>query len=101
MIETKEEAINRVDRAANRKFKAEAALAIEALAKQLPKFTADQVWQALKNSEVPFPKEPRILGAMMLKASRSGIIKATNKHIMSTKASNHQRPVRVWKSLIK
>jgi hypothetical protein len=44
------------------------------------------------------PHEPRALGAMMVQASRDGIISATDRTRNSLRPVCHSNPKRVWKS---
>ncbi len=44
--------------------------------------------------------EPRALGAVMRSLARAGVIKRTDSFVQSNLRRNHNRPVRVWRSLV-
>jgi len=99
MKEKKNEAIDRVEEAADESWKNVALRAVKWRAKKGVNFTTDHVWAALEDAGVSPPKEPRAMGAIMRKAVREGLIVSTPKTEISTKESNHKRPVRVWSPL--
>lgn len=74
----------------------EALEAIRHLAKHKHKFAADEIWQYVEK-----PKEPRAVGPLMLKACRLGWIVPTLQYQKSRIPSQHQQPIRVWRSLIR
>lgn len=95
-MESKEDAIDRVEEAADEVWKYTALRAVKWRCKKGVNFTTDQIWADLESVAVVPPKEPRAMGAIMRKAVREGFIVATEKTVQSTKQSNHKRPVRVW-----
>lgn len=101
MMESKDEAIDRVEDAANEKWKSTALRAVRWRAKKGVNFTSDHIWADLVGVDLEPPKEPRAMGAIMRKAVSEGLIVATDKTIPSTKPSNHKRPVRVWSPITK
>ena len=96
----RDEAIQRVEEAADEDFKSAAIEVIEFVARTTPRFTTDRVWYFITKRGITPPREPRVLGALMRKAAGRGWIEATNEHRLSTKSSNHRRPIRVWRSVI-
>jgi hypothetical protein len=79
---------------------AEAVEAVRGLAVARPRFTTDDVWQALQAlGGVTFP-EPRAMGAVMRRAEREEYIRATEAHVLSKRKECHRRPLRVWESVI-
>jgi len=95
-MESKNEAIDRVEAAADDKWKSTALRAVRWRAKKGVNFTSDHIWADLDGVDIDPPKEPRAMGAIMRKAVSEGLIVATEKTVPSTKPSNHKRPVRVW-----
>lgn len=95
-MESKDEAIDRVERNTSEEWKKTALRAVKWRAKKGMPFTTDDVWADLEGAAVIPPREPRAMGAIMRKAVSDGCIVATEKTIKSKKASNHKRPVRVW-----
>lgn len=96
----REEAIERVEINAKEAFKDAAMRVIEHVARTSERFTTDRVWYFIEQMGINSPREPRVLGALMRRASGLGWIEATDEHRLSVKSSNHRRPVRVWRSLI-
>ena len=96
MMESKDEAIDRVERNASTEWKKVALRAVKWRAKKGLPFTTDEVWADLEGAAVVPPREPRAMGAIMRKAVSEGAIVATEKTVKSSKPSNHKRPERVW-----
>jgi hypothetical protein len=62
-------------------------------------FTTDQVWSRLeRRGEEGIPREPRALGALMTRAKRQGVIRPTDRTVLSCRPQCHCRPIRVWRS---
>ena len=55
-------------------------------------FTSDKVFLLTRGST----HEPRAMGAVMRKASRSGIIKPTGRWVDTGRKVSHNRPMREW-----
>ena len=68
--------------------------AVAELAATLPELTADDVW-----ARVPHLDEPRAMGPIMVWASNTGLVTATDRTCPSTRPESHARPVRIWRSL--
>lgn len=88
-------ALERVERAAPADWKAAARDAIRRVARRGELFTSDDVWEALEAAGMPPPAEPRALGALMLGASRAGLI-APAGYTPSRRPGTHAHPVRLW-----
>jgi len=100
VIETKDEAINRVEANANAKWREAAYLACCLCAYKWREFTTDDVWELM---DALFPDcqthEPRAMGAIMRKAVRAGKIEASGESFKSRRPQCHGRPIAVWDSL--
>lgn len=92
----RDDAIQRVERAADPAVKDEAERAVRAVAAEKHELTSDDVWERMRLR----PEEPRMLGPVMKNAERRGLIQYTDRTQLSSLAQNHRRPVRVWRSLI-
>ena len=98
-METLEEALVRVDHAANDFWKETTLSIIKQLAEDMESFTTDDVWSVLDTLDVSTP-EPRALGALMRRAVSYGYVEPTSTFILSTRPICHRRPIKVWKSLL-
>ena len=100
--DARDDAIARVDQAADPYWKQCAALALEYVAQRRDLFTTDAIWHVLAHY---YPDasthEPRAMGAVMLGAKRAGLIESTDRFVPSLRGVNHRQPTRVWRSLIK
>lgn len=74
--------------------------AIYHLARTVPAFTTDDVWELLHAQAVPAPPEARALGAIMREACSLGVIASTDGYRQSCRPQCHARPVRVWRSCL-
>lgn len=99
-IIARDEAIARVEENAEPVWKKAATMAIRSLAVELDEFTTDDVWEWLYSMAIEAPHEPRALGAMMLQASRDGLISPTDRVRKSARPVCHANPKRVWRSNI-
>ncbi len=88
----RDEAVERVGRAAPEDWMKLAHAVVIRLATQGHAFTTDDVWKALPNC----PLEKRAMGPVMLKAKRDGAIVTTGRFPNSERPENHARPVRQW-----
>lgn len=100
MNETKDQAIDRVERNANREWRALAQAAVGKLAVHRPEFTTDDVWDALEEWEAVETHEPRAMGAVMRTACRAGAIAKSGMVVPTRRKSAHGRDIPVWKSKI-
>lgn len=92
----RDEAIRRVDTAADPSWKEKALEAIHELALKHSSLIADDVWGLLGEA----PIEPRVMGPIMLSAQKKGWIEGTPDTREGTRGVNHARPQRVWRSLV-
>ena len=58
-------------------------------------FTTDYLWEQVDSE----PKEPRVMGAVMTKAKKGGLVSATGNYIKSRRAECHARPVMIWRRI--
>ena len=93
--ETKD-AIANAWKGADSAWQDEALRAIQTAAKGREFLTTDHVWATGLGN----PREPRAMGAAMVIASRESWIEPTARWAQSTKRSCHNRPKRVWRSLL-
>jgi hypothetical protein len=100
-IQARDEAINRVDEHADPIWKRAALMAIRSIAVDQDELTTDDVWQWLYDMAIEAPHEPRALGAMMIQASREGLISATDRVRKSLRPVCHANPKRVWMSNVR
>jgi hypothetical protein len=76
----------------------EAALkALHRVASRTAEFVVDDIWRELGEAE---PGDGRVIGPVILTASKRGWIAKTGEHRQSDRVSNHGRPVAVWRSLL-
>lgn len=69
---------------------------IYSLASAQQTLTADDLWRAV---EYP-PRESRMIGNALSRAKSAGWVETTPDHVNSIRAANHERLIRVWRSLI-
>lgn len=91
----RDDAMDRVWRAADPEVQADARRAVRALSASRESFTSDDVWAEM----TLHPSEPRMLGPVMRWAQTAGLVERTDRTILSTLPRNHRRPIRVWKAL--
>lgn len=94
-------AITRVESNADPHWMASARAELETVARLHDEFSTDAVWERLANHDTPLPREPRAMGAIMRKAARDGLIEPTGRYTESSREVNHQRPVMIWRSLVR
>lgn len=91
------EGIERADESADPDWKARADDAIERVARMMPEFTSDDVWE---HGGLGGTRENRALGPRMRSAAQRGIITATENFRPTRQVKSHSSPARVWRSLI-
>lgn len=99
-VETKADAIARVDRNANAQWKDLILFCIGLTAKRMAELTVDDVWDtfdAIGGEDNVSTHEKRAIGAQMDKARRAGLIIATDR-IQSSRLGNKRWKARVWLS---
>lgn len=90
-------AIAKVDKNANADWMKQALSAVHDVARKSIEFTTDQIWDLLGSSHT---HDNRAMGAIMRQASKLRYCEPSNTTRKTTRASNHRRPLTVWKSLI-
>ena len=95
--ELRDEAVDRAARNAAPAFNDLAFAAVCRVAKRRHRFIVDMVWAEL--GEAAPTHEKRAMGAVMVKASRAGIIEPTDEFRASEQRNCHSNPRRVWRSL--
>lgn len=97
MHEVREAAIAQVEEHATEEEVQRVLRAIQAAAREQAELTTDDV-RPFIHGEV---REPRLLGAMMLRARAAGWIERTDRYAESKHVQSHGRPKRVWRSLVR
>jgi hypothetical protein len=90
----RDEAMDRAERGTDPTFAAEAFTIICAF---VSPFFGDDVWAILARRGIPFPREPRALGPIFIKAQRAGLIEPTGAFHRTTRPSAHRSPQREWR----
>jgi len=90
-----ERAIEQVDMNADVKWKVSALEAISEVAMANEYFSSNDLWPHLDQ-----PREPRAMGAVIRTAQSLQWIVATTTFITSNRPTQHNQPIRVWRSLI-
>jgi hypothetical protein len=91
-------AIVRVDRNADDEWKAAALHAVKLVASRQGVFTTDDVWDVIPRGYAT--PENRAMGPVMRKAESEGWCRPRGDFVPARREGNHQRPLRVWSSLI-
>lgn len=100
-IANREEAIARVEAAANETWKFVALACIHACAKEMLEFTADDVWDRINETGAD-AHEPSALGPRMrVAASKGWVAKMPGVLKPVSKYSQRHRELQVWRSLIR
>ena len=89
--------IEKVERGTDRDWADRALNVIKQVAQQREEITADEIWGVLEEFG-DTPREPRALGPIFTRAAKLNWIIKTNKYTMSSRAINHGRDIRVWRS---
>lgn len=83
---------------APRPWRDHAEQALWLVASHAEELTSDDVWEVIGN--VPKPREPRAMGAIMQFGQQQKWIETTMKFVNSKKETQHRQPIRVWRSLV-
>ncbi len=94
--ELKAQAMVEVDANALPSWKEEVDLAIRSLVQLGHPFTTDDVWELLNVLQTDKTHEPRAMGPAMLRASRAGLIRPTERYRNSVRPETHSNPKRIW-----
>jgi hypothetical protein len=93
-------AIRKAYRNAAGEWKRAARIAVKSIARETSEFTTREVRARLSQYGVS-THEDRALGAIMRSAAKQGVIEKTDRTVKSGERINHNRDLRVWRSLIK
>jgi predicted neuraminidase len=91
----RDRALRIVEENADERWKEQAIYVVEQLARHRPRLIADDVLRL-----VGYPREPRALGPVMMRAKKEGWIEPLDQWIQNPEPQAHARPVRLWASLI-
>jgi hypothetical protein len=94
----KREAMDRVDKNANRDWVLAADAAIAQLARERDTLTADDVWKLIGGQATTH--DPRALGPRFMSAARGGLIRKGGT-VLSGRDARHQAPIQVWVSCLR
>jgi hypothetical protein len=97
--QAKQQGIEAAYQYANVDWKKVASDAVRKCALEMPEFTTDDVWIIIRKTGIT-TQTNAALGAIMLAAQRSGMIKHTGNYVASKNFTNHKRAVSLWQSLI-
>jgi len=75
-----------------------AEMIIRQLAVNGQSFSSDDCWRELEQHGLTV-REPRALGAIMLRLARAGVIRSTGQYVKSVRKEAHRRPICVWQGL--
>jgi hypothetical protein len=91
-------AIEQADRGAREAWREAAFDALKDVVMQGRRFTADDVWRRLGATDPELAsREPRAMGAVLMRGKRAGLCEPTADFLISDRPSNHRRPERVWR----
>lgn len=93
----RDEALERVERNAEDKVLYYVTQALDLVIMRGKSFTTDDVWKVL-HEERPdlIVREPRVMGAVIRAAAKTGSIVRSNETRDSDRPESHRRPCRVW-----
>lgn len=93
--DARDDALNRVDEAADQDWKDRALEAVYQLCQSQPVFTSEDIWELIEK-----PREPRALGPVMLRAVKLGYCEPGG-FVNCSMVSRHAAPVRQYHSRIR
>lgn len=94
-LAARDEALKRVEQAANEQWKNDALAAVRQTCEQRPDFISDDVWNV---GGLDSTREDRALGPVFLKAARAGWCVKTDRTRPSVRSHGSGKPV--WRSLL-
>jgi len=68
----------------------------ELLATEKRTFTTDDLWACVDDED--WPEEPRVMGAVISKMKRDGLITHAGYYVKSVRKKCHARPLMVWRT---
>lgn len=93
------DALERVERHADREWFAAALKLGELLAFEKERWTTDDLWSAIEDTYPDLcTHDNRAMGAVMRKLKYQNVIRPSTLYVQSTRMSRHQAPIRVWMS---
>ena len=98
VLEARNQGIQNAERGTDPGWGDRALVIVKEIAKRNESFTADAVWEELGTDT---PRENRALGPILNRAQRLGWIIKSTETVMSQRAVNHGREIRVWRSNFK
>jgi len=98
VLSARSQGIQKVERGTDPDWGDRALEVVKVIAKSNDIFTADAIWEALGADT---PRENRALGPILNRAQRLGWIVKSTETVMSQRAVNHGREIRVWRSNFK
>jgi hypothetical protein len=81
-------------------FRTAAWAGVKWLAENMEVFTADDLWDYLEDFNFDYTPEPRLLGSVIRRGKKEGIIAEGDKIFRSRRKVCHGRPIRCWVSLV-
>jgi hypothetical protein len=97
-IAERDDALARVDQAADADWQGEAILSFRRLVERGEPFTTDDVWDDLADRDVPGPREPRALGPVTRRLLGLGLIEPVEPQEWRPSRRRHMTPIRVYRS---
>lgn len=91
--EARDEALERVEAAADEAWKQKAYDTVLSLKVQKAEFICDDIWA----TGLEKPREARALGPVMLRLARKGIIQKTGRSVKTAQVTQHATDVAVWR----
>lgn len=97
----RDEAVERVESAADGRFNDQAFHALDRVARRIRLFIVDDVWKELgADQAIASTHDKRAMGAVMQRGRREGLIMATADFKASAQKQCHANPRRIWSSLV-
>jgi len=93
--EKRDDAIERAEIGAGHDWNQFAEVCVRAIAAICDEFTADDIWEY----GLTPPREPRALGAVLMRLSRGGTIAKTGRYVATKRASRNAAPIAVWRAV--
>ena len=93
----RDRAITAAGEAADEAWRNAALQAVGEIARSVPEFTTDDVFERLSRLPVR-THEARAMGAVMRLAARLGWCSVTERFVKSDRVSRHRAPIQVWQS---
>lgn len=98
--DARDEAIDRVNRAADEYWKQVALDSVKSICRDLgsgAEFTTDLVWEYVERNPFAHTHESRAMGAIIAHARKLKLIEKVNRWEQSERVACHARPLQVWR----